>query len=51
MPAWLTATASSLALALPWMRRHVLLEDWFLHQGRPELSLAFSAPAPARVRV
>jgi flavin-dependent dehydrogenase len=50
MPAWLTTTASSLALAMPWIRRHVLLEDWFLHRGRPELSLAFSAPTSSRLR-
>ena len=50
MPAWLTTSAASVALALPWIRRRVLLEDWFLHTSRPELSLAFRAPAPRRLQ-
>jgi len=47
-PAWLTASAAAAAFALPWIRRRVLLEDWFLHTKRPDLSLAFRAPAPKR---
>jgi len=48
MPAWFNRSAGAVALAMPWIRRRVLLEDAFLHMGRPDL--AFASPASEFLR-
>jgi flavin-dependent dehydrogenase len=40
LPAWLMAAASTVALAVPWVTRHVVLEHGFLHLRRPALERA-----------
>jgi flavin-dependent dehydrogenase len=43
MPRWLAAAASTVALAVPWVTRHVVLERGFLHLRRRSLDGASQA--------